>query len=70
MQVRNVFTGLFLASIGLVISPVFILEHMRLLSLGAAVVLLLKGSLIALVVWYFRIQWHTAIIVGVSLAQV
>jgi hypothetical protein len=69
LQVRNVFTGLFLASIGLVISPVFILEHIRLLSIGAAVVLLLKASLISLVVWNFGFTWNTAVTVGVSLAQ-
>ena len=69
LQVRNVFTGLFLASIGLVISPVFIYEHIRWLSIGAAVVLLAKGALITLVVWNFRISWHTSVVVGVSLAQ-
>ena len=67
---RNVFTGLFLASIGLVISPVFILEHLRVLSVGALVVLLLKAGLISVVVWQFRVSWNTAVVVGVSLAQV
>ena len=69
-QVRNVFTGLFLASIGLVISPVFILEHLRVLSVGAAVVLILKAALISVVVWQFKVSWNTAVVVGVSLAQV
>lgn len=67
---RNVFTGLFLASIGLVISPVFIFEHIRLLSIGAVFVLLVKALLISLVVYYFRYSWNTALAVGFSLAQV
>jgi monovalent cation:H+ antiporter-2, CPA2 family len=70
LQVRNVFTGLFLASIGLIISPVFIWEHLRLLSAGAAIVLLLKACLITFVVWNFRTSWNTSLVVGVSLAQV
>jgi hypothetical protein len=70
LQVRNVFTGLFLASIGLVISPVFILEHLRLLSVGAAIVLIVKALLISVVVWHFRYSWNTSLAVGFSLAQV
>ena len=70
MQVRNVFTGLFLASIGLVISPVFILEHVRLLGLGALVVLIVKGALISIVVWNFKYSWNVSLAVGFSLAQV
>eukprot|EP00892_Ulva_mutabilis_P000016 jgi/Ulvmu1/10014/UM059_0063.1 len=70
VQVRNVFTGLFLASIGLVISPVFIFEHIRLLSIGAVFVLLVKGLLISVVVYYFGYSWNTALAVGFSLAQV
>lgn len=70
LQVRNVFTGLFLASIGLVISPVFIIEHIKLLSVGAMFVLIVKALLISLVVFYFRYSWNTALAVGFSLAQV
>ena len=70
VQVRNVFTGLFLASIGLVISPVFILEHVRLLGVGALIVLIVKGMLISLVVWNFKYSWNTSLAVGFSLAQV
>ena len=70
VQVRNIFTGLFLASIGLVISPVFIWEHVRLLSAGATIVLLVKAAVIIGVVWNFRTSWRTSCIVGISLAQV
>ena len=69
LQVRNVFTGLFLASIGLVISPIFILEHVRLLGVGALIVLIVKGMLISLVVWNFKYSWNTSLAVGFSLAQ-
>jgi predicted Kef-type K+ transport protein len=65
-----VFIGLFLASIGLIISPIFILEHIRLLSIGAAIVLFVKGLLITFVVRSFSFDWTTSITVGVSLAQV
>lgn len=64
------FIGLFLASIGLIISPIFILEHIRLLSIGAAIVLFVKGLLITFVVRSFSFDWTTSITVGVSLAQV
>lgn len=70
VQVRYVFTGLFLASTGLEISPVFILEHVKLLGLGALIVLIRKGTLISLVVWNFKYSWNTSLAVGFSLAQV
>lgn len=63
------FTCLFLASIGLVISPVFILEHVRLLGVGAVIVLIVKAALISVVVWNFKYSWNTSLAVGFSLAQ-
>lgn len=69
-QLRNVFTALFLASIGLIISPRFIYEHFRILFAGALIVLVIKAALITLVVWNFKYSWKTSLAVGISLAQV
>mmetsp|Transcript_23244 Transcript_23244/g.64532 ORF Transcript_23244/g.64532 Transcript_23244/m.64532 type:complete len:625 (+) Transcript_23244:453-2327(+) len=69
-QIRNLFVALFLASIGLIMSPVFLMEHLRILLLGMCLVVLGKTLLIATVVWVFKYPVRMALGVGLGLAQV
>ncbi|CAD7699664.1 unnamed protein product [Ostreobium quekettii] len=67
---RNVFTTLFLTSIGLVMSPTFLWEHLWFLALGLAAVFACKVAIVAAVVAAFRFDFKTALMVGLNLAQI
>lgn len=69
-QTRNLFVALFLASIGLIMSPVFLMDHLRILVAGMFVVVLGKVVIVAAVVWLFNYPLRMALAVGVGLAQV
>jgi len=68
--VRNVFAGLFLASIGIVMNPTFLWLHFDVLFATLFVVVFYKCSLIALVVRAFGYTAQTSLAVGISMAQV
>jgi hypothetical protein len=68
--VRNVFAALFLASIGLLLNPWFLWMHRFALLSCLAVVVACKAALTALVVRAFGYSARTALVVGMSLAQV
>ena len=68
--VRNVFAALFLASIGLLLNPWFLWTHRLALLSCLAVVVVCKAALTALVVRAFGYSARTALVVGMSLAQV
>jgi len=69
-QTRNLFVALFLASIGLIMSPIFLMEHLRILLLGTCVVVAGKTVVIVAVVWLFKYPMRMALGVGLGLAQV
>lgn len=64
--VRNLFTALFISSIGLVMSPTFMWEHIGVLAIGTAVVVVAKTMIIFIVVRAFQINDSTAIMVNAS----
>ncbi|KAJ7569551.1 hypothetical protein O6H91_01G083500 [Diphasiastrum complanatum] len=68
--IRNLFAALFLASIGMVIHPLFLWQHKDVLLASLAVVFFGKTCLIALVVRAFGYNFPTAISVGIALAQI
>ncbi|CAI5476180.1 unnamed protein product [Closterium sp. Yama58-4] len=68
--VRNMFAALFLASIGMVMHPMFLWQHKDILLLALAVVFLGKTLLVALVVRGFGYSAGTAAAVGIALAQI
>ncbi|CAI5514051.1 unnamed protein product [Closterium sp. Naga37s-1] len=68
--VRNMFAALFLASIGMVMHPMFLWQHKDILLLALAVVFLGKTLLVALVVRGFGYSTGTAAAVGIALAQI
>jgi uncharacterized membrane protein YgcG len=68
--VRNVFAALFIASIGLLLNPRFLWSHRAALLTCLALVVAAKTALTTLVVRAFGYSARTALIVGLSMAQV
>ena len=67
---RNIFTALFLTSIGLIMNPHFLWLHLDVLLLSVLLLILFKTTLIAVVVRAFGYSMQVSLTVGVSLAQV
>lgn len=67
---RNIFTALFLTSIGLIMNPHFLWVHLDVLLLSVLSLILFKTTLIAVVVRAFGYNTCTSFTVGISLAQV
>ena len=68
--IRNVFAALFLASIGMIMNPLFLWVHLDVLLATLLVVIVFKCSLITLVVRAFGYSTRTSFTVGISMAQV
>ncbi|CAI5475660.1 unnamed protein product [Closterium sp. Yama58-4] len=68
--IRNLFAALFLASIGMVMHPLFLWQHIDILLAAVAVVFCAKACLIGFVVRAFGYSTGTAASVGVALAQI
>mmetsp|Transcript_10713 Transcript_10713/g.29780 ORF Transcript_10713/g.29780 Transcript_10713/m.29780 type:complete len:605 (+) Transcript_10713:68-1882(+) len=66
----NLFLALFVCSTGLTIPPAFLIEHFMVLASGVALIIAGKSILIASVVLLFGFPPHTAVRVGINLAQV
>ncbi|GIL84773.1 hypothetical protein Vretimale_14445 [Volvox reticuliferus] len=67
---RNVLVALFMASIGLIMSPRFLMDHLGVLTVGVGLVVLVKGALVATVVRGFSVGLRTSLAVGLSMAHV
>ncbi|CAI5501957.1 unnamed protein product [Closterium sp. Naga37s-1] len=68
--IRNLFAALFLASIGMVMHPLFLWQHIDILLIAVAVVFVSKACLVGFVVRAFGYSTGTAASVGVALAQI
>jgi monovalent cation:H+ antiporter-2, CPA2 family len=68
--VRDIFASLFFASIGMLIDPVFLWNHLELILGLVALVLIGKFIIITPIVRMFGYPLKTAIIAGVGLAQI
>jgi monovalent cation:H+ antiporter-2, CPA2 family len=68
--VRDIFASLFFASIGMLIDPVFLWNHLELILGLVALVLVGKFMIITPIVKMFGYPLKTAIIAGVGLAQI
>ena len=67
---KNVFTALFLASIGMIMNPYFLWLHLDVLLGTLLVVTVFKCAMMTLVVRSFGYTTRTSLTVGISLAQV
>lgn len=66
---RDVFAGLFFVSVGMLINPAFVLGAAALVAIAVALVVPLKGALIAGLSLVLGTPWRTALLAGVLLAQ-
>lgn len=66
----NLFLALFVSSTGLTIPPAFLGEHILVLASGVALIIAAKTLLVTSVVLLFGFPPHTALGVGINLAQV
>nr|XP_043629326.1 K(+) efflux antiporter 4-like isoform X1 [Erigeron canadensis] len=68
--IRNFFAALFLASIGMLIHVQFLWNHIDILLAAVILVVVIKTFIVATVVKGFRYNNKTALLVGMSLAQI
>lgn len=68
--VTQFFLALFISSTGMVLSPVFLIDHLLVLAAGALVIIVSKTVLIAAVVSAFKYPADTALAVGMNLSQI
>ncbi|XP_020528781.1 K(+) efflux antiporter 4 isoform X3 [Amborella trichopoda] len=68
--IRNFFAALFLSSIGMLIHVQFLWNHVDILLAAVILVIIMKTMVIAAVVKGFRYSNKTALLVGMSLAQI
>lgn len=61
--IRNLFITLFVASIGLIMSPVFLWEHLKFLAFSTLALFLIKIIVISFVVKLFRFDINTSFLV-------
>lgn len=69
-SIQNVLTALFVASMGLIMSPVFLWHHAGVLLCGTLVVTLLKAAVVTLVVRMFDVPMRLSLAVGLSMAHI
>jgi CPA2 family monovalent cation:H+ antiporter-2 len=69
IPLRDLFSGLFFVSIGMLIDPRFVLTHPVEVLVGAATIVVLKGVLTTLVARWLGGAWGPAAMVGAGLAQ-
>jgi len=67
--ISNVLTALFIASIGLIMSPVFLWHHAAVLLAGTAVVMAVKAAVVAGVVRLFGVPARTSWAAGLTMAH-
>eukprot|EP00210_Caulerpa_lentillifera_P001243 g1199.t1 len=67
---KNIFMTLFMASIGLLMSPTFLLEHVIILTCSVIAIIFCKTVIVATVVHAFHFDLSTSLLVGLSLAQI
>ena len=69
LPLRDIFAALFFVSVGMLVDPAFVVRHWPLVLLTVALIVLLKGALVAGLVALFRSPARTALFAGVLLAQ-
>jgi hypothetical protein len=69
-SIQNILTTLFVASMGLIMSPVFLWHHASVLLCGTLVVTLLKAAVVTGVVRMFDVPMRLSLAIGLSMAHV
>lgn len=63
-------TALFIACTSIIISPRFLLQHVRVLAIGTALVMTVKTLLVAGTVSWFGHSWRLSLAIGVTMSHV
>jgi CPA2 family monovalent cation:H+ antiporter-2 len=66
---RDLFAGLFFVSIGMLVDPGFVVADPALVMLGVALIVPIKGTVVALIARLFRSPPRIALLTGIALAQ-
>jgi CPA2 family monovalent cation:H+ antiporter-2 len=66
---RDIFAGIFFVSVGMLIDPAFVVTHLPLVVLIIAVIVLVKGAVMAGLIRGFHRPMQTALLTGVTLAH-
>mmetsp|Transcript_16111 Transcript_16111/g.43925 ORF Transcript_16111/g.43925 Transcript_16111/m.43925 type:complete len:659 (+) Transcript_16111:144-2120(+) len=69
-SLTSIMASLFLSSIGLLLSPRFLWQHIHVLGAGMVLLVVVKSTLIALVVRAYGPSWRTAWAVGMTMGHV
>eukprot|EP00878_Enallax_costatus_P028530 GHUV01030821.1.p1 GENE.GHUV01030821.1~~GHUV01030821.1.p1 ORF type:complete len:333 (+),score=68.08 GHUV01030821.1:375-1373(+) len=69
-SIQNVLTALFVASMGLIMSPVFLWHHAAVLLLGTLVVTLVKAAVVTAVIRMFGVPLKLGLAVALSMAHI
>ncbi|MBI4497112.1 MAG: cation:proton antiporter [Chloroflexi bacterium] len=69
MPLTDIFAGLFFVSVGMLVDPIFVVEHLPLVALTLALIVLGKGLLTAVITALSGYPVRTALLTGVTLAQ-
>jgi CPA2 family monovalent cation:H+ antiporter-2 len=69
LPLRDIFAALFFVSIGMLVNPAFALQNWALVLLTVALIVLVKGALVAGLIAAFGYPARTAILAGATMAQ-
>lgn len=69
MPLRDIFAALFFVSVGMLVNPLFVVQHLPLVLLTLALIVVLKGAVITLLTVAMKYPVRTALLTGVALAQ-
>jgi CPA2 family monovalent cation:H+ antiporter-2 len=68
MPLRDIFAGLFFVSVGMLVNPGFVARHLPLLALTVLLIMVVKGSISALIALVMKTPARTAVLTGALLA--
>jgi CPA2 family monovalent cation:H+ antiporter-2 len=69
LPLRDIFAGLFFVSVGMLVDPRFVLENIPLVGLTLGLIVLFKGTLVAVLAILLGVPIRTAVLTGAALAQ-
>lgn len=69
LPLRDIFSGLFFVSVGMLVDPVFVARNLPLLLVTLAIIIFVKGALIAILATLLGTPSRTAVLAGAILAQ-
>jgi monovalent cation:H+ antiporter-2, CPA2 family len=66
---RDLFAGLFFVSVGMLVDPMFVVQNLPAVALILVLIVVVKGTVVALLARVFGRPWPSAVLIGAVLAQ-